>query len=156
MSPSSIAENYQLLVVGIEMSSCNATIARDMEEQGRKAEELGLATTIRHRVDANKYLALLWNWSPGGEFPLMSAAEVTSTRGQPQGCLVRRFPRCDYAIFPMRGVIPNLEEPWSEILDWYPFDPAGFTTTIRRYDELSGTGEILIPLFPNLKPESMV
>ena len=69
MSPLPIAENYRLLVVEIEMSNCNATIAQDMEERGRQAEELGLATTIRHHVDANKYLALLWNGSPGGEYP---------------------------------------------------------------------------------------
>ena len=126
-----------------------------MEQQGERAERLGLTETICHRTNLNEYLALLWDWSGEDDFPLMSGAEITSVQNQPEICVIRRFPRCDYALIPMQGTMPNLQEPWPEILDWYPQDLNGLTTTIRRYDVLLGTGELLIPLAPSLTPEEI-
>lgn len=140
-----IIENYELWVVGIEMPTSATRIAADMQRQNDQADQLDLGTAIRHRVDPDVYLSVLWHWHPDGEFPLMCAAEVASDEDVPRGCVVRRFPACDFAVFPMAGKMPNLVEPWPDIGAWYPNGVIGNTTTIRRYNERTRTGEVLIP-----------
>ena len=147
-----IIERYELVVAGIEATTRNASLAGDMAALGDRGEQIGLTRSIRHRADNNRALALVWDWSPEQDFPLMCGYAITSTRDQPELCTVRRFPRCDYAVFPMEGAVPNLVEPWNEIQRWYPLDTAGFTMTVRRYHEVNGTGEIWVPLVPNLRP----
>ncbi len=148
-----IIEHYELLVVGIETTTTAATFAADMRSQGELADQLELESKIKHRVDPDAYLVLLWNWSSDGEFPLMTAVEVTSDEGQPGECVVQRLPACDFAVFSMSGLVPDLAEPWPEILAWYPLDLEGLRTTIRRYYQATGNGEILIPMVPHLQPK---
>ncbi len=148
-----IIENMALLVAGIESTSRAGTISQDLDALGIEAERSGLAHQLKHKRSTTQFLALLWNWSSEEDFPIMAAMEVTSFKGQPEGCVMYRFPTCDYASIPMQGVAPDLVEPWPDIFAWYPLPAAAFTTTFRRYDESSGTGEILIPLAAGVTPE---
>ena len=84
----------------------------------------------------------------------MVAVEVEADIAQPENCVTRDFPPCDYASFPIEGTAPDYVEPWQDIFDWYPLDLSGFRATFRRYDYNTGNHEVLIPLVSNLRPLS--
>lgn len=145
-------ENHQLLVVGLITTSSAANMAADFERQGELADQLELPARIKYQTNPERYLTVLWDWQQEGTFPIMTAVEVTSIGDLPQQCVGKRFPACDFAVFPMAGTAPDLQEPWPQVSAWYPAGKAVNTTAVRRYYPSTGKAELLIPLEPHLRP----
>ena len=142
----------EFLFTGIQSTTDANSFPTDMQAMGEEAEQAGLPDRILHQQEPECAYLIMWNWSPTERFPLMTALAVSSADNQPADSVTRQFPKCEYAVIPMEGSVPNLVEPWPEILTWYPLDITGFTTTIGRYNLENGTGDILVPMTPNLAP----
>ena len=143
---------YEFLLVGLEAETAAATTAADTIELNNRAEALGLVGAIPHAPSRTRYVSLVWDWSDTEPFNVMVALGVTRIEALPEGATARRFPSCDFAVFPMTGHMPSIVEPWEAIADWCPKGKPVNTMMLRRYDEALRTGEVWIPMQPNLQP----
>lgn len=143
----------ELLVIGLETTSREQSVAADVHAQGDIAHRLNLPARIPDQIDTGTHLIVVWNWHPENDFQAMTAVAVSAVGEPPPGCRAYRFPMCEFAVFPISGQMPNLVEPWAEIRAWYPEGMDVNTTTIRKYYDARRTGEIWIPMEPHLKPE---
>ena len=142
----------ELLVIGLETTSREGTVADDVHAEGELAGKLNLPATIPNQIDKGKHLVLLWNFQPENDFQAMTAVAVTAVKVLPSVCRAYRFPMSEYAVLPIAGQMPNLVEPWPEIHAWYPKDRDINTTVIRKYNDVQLTGELWLPMEPHLKP----
>ncbi|MEM7362426.1 MAG: GyrI-like domain-containing protein [Pseudomonadota bacterium] len=142
----------ELLVIGIETTSREATVADDVHAQGELAGKLNLPATIPNQIDMGTHLVVLWDFQPENDFQAMTAVAVSAVEDLPSVCRAYRFPMSEYAVFPIAGQMPNLVEPWAEIHAWYPEDRDTNTTMIRKYNDAQRTGELWLPMDPHLKP----
>lgn len=153
MNPTLLSQQ-SFVFTGIESKTTSTHFVTETQKHNDQSDQLNLIDRIQHVVDYDHYYVVLWNWHREQSFSLLTALAVESASDQPMGTTSRHFSASDYAVIPMQGVTPNLVEPWNEIIDWYPFELQTFTTTLRRYNLKTNTGEILVPLTPALKPET--
>ncbi len=142
----------ELLLIGLETTSREGTVADDVHAQGELAGKLNLPARIPNQTDTGTHLVVLWNFHPQNDFQAMTAVAVSAVAQLPAVCRAYRFPMSEFAVFPIAGHMPNLVEPWPEIQAWYPKDRDANTTVIRKYYDAQRTGELWLPLEPHLKP----
>jgi len=88
----------ELLVIGLETTSREGSVADDVHAEGELAGKLNLPATIPNQIDKGKHLVLLWNFQPENDFQAMTAVAVTAVKVLPSVCRAYRFPMSECGI----------------------------------------------------------